>query len=58
MVPEEELQKAAAAIYGVMRDMKASHAATAAMALGHAGLRVPLPLPSSNRASAGSSMFY
>lgn len=46
MVAEEELQKVAVAIYGVMRAPKADHAATAALAMGHAGVRVPLPLPS------------
>lgn len=55
LVPEEELQKAAAAVYGVMHDTKSDHAATAAMALGHAGLRVPLPLPSSSTAPAGTT---
>ena len=57
MVPEEELQKAATAIYGVMRDMKSGHPANAAMALGHAGLRVPLPFPSSSTGSAGMDPF-
>ncbi len=42
MVPENELQKVAVAIFAVMVAPKADHAATAALSMGHAGLRVPL----------------
>jgi len=45
LVPEEVLQKAAETIYGIIHAPKADHAATAVLALGHAGIRAPLPLP-------------
>ena len=44
-VPEAALQASAKALAGVLMMPKSAHAATAAAALGHAGLRGPLPLP-------------
>ncbi len=48
LLPELELQLAAAQLYARLAAPKLEHAAVAAMALGHAGLRVPLPLPDSS----------
>lgn len=45
LLPEQELQAAAAALFARLAAPRQDHAAVAAMALGHAGLRVPLPLP-------------
>ena len=56
MVPEGELQRVAVAIYGVMCAPKADHAATAALAVGHAGLRVPLPLPPKPTPAGGNPL--
>lgn len=54
LVPEEVLQKVAKTIYGVIHAPKADHAAMAALALGHAGMRAPLPLPAYPPAALGA----
>ena len=44
-LPEQVLANAAQSMSSIAQDAKNDHAATAAMALGHAGLQNTLPLP-------------
>ena len=44
-IPEQALRTAAESLSKVAQDAKGAHAATAALALGHAGLQGTLPLP-------------
>ena len=53
-VPEQALASAAQSLCSIAEDAKKVHAATAALALGHAGLQSALPLPISLSGRASS----